>query len=83
MSESKNVETAKHHRISLPEALKLANIKVEFGIGDVEVTAFDEAGILFRGDYENEKPLRFRLLRDDGQIVIGDWPSINWLPYFW
>jgi len=83
MSESRNVETAKHHRISLPEVLKLANIKVGFGIGDVEVAAFDEAGILFQGDYENEKPLRFRLLEDEGQIVVGDWSSVDWLPYFW
>jgi len=83
MTESRNVETAKHHRISLPEALKLANIKVGFGIGDVEVAAFDEAGILFQGDYENQKPLRFRLLEDEGQIVVGDWSSADWLPYFW
>ncbi len=83
MSGSRNVETAKHHRVSLPEALKLANIKIGFGIGDVKVAAFDEAGILFRGDYENEKPLRFRLIEDEGQIVVGDWSSTNWLPYFW
>jgi len=83
MTESRNVETAKHHRISLPEVLKLANIKVGFGIGDVEVAAFDEAGILFQGDYENEKPLRFRLLEDEGQIVVGDWSSVGRLPYFW
>jgi len=83
MPESRNVETAKHHRISLPEVLKLANIKVGFGIGDLDVTAFDEVGILFQGDYENQKPLRFRLLEDEGQIVIGDWSSVDWLPYFW
>ena len=83
MSESRKVETAKHHRVSIPEVLKLANIKVGFGIGDVEIAAFDEAGILFQGDYENEKPLRFRLLEDEGQIVVGDWSSANWLPYFW
>jgi len=83
MSESRNVETAKHHRISLPEALKIANVKVGFGIGDVEVNAFDEVGTLFQGDYENEKPLRFRLLKDEAQIVVGDWSSIDWLPYFW
>jgi len=83
MSESRKVETAKHHRVSIPEVLKLANIKVGFGIGDVEIAAFDETGILFQGDYENEKPLRFRLLEDEGQIVVGDWSSANWLPYFW
>jgi len=83
MSESRNVETAKHHRISLPESLKLANIKIGSGIGDVESTAFDETGILFQGDYENEKPLRFRLLQDEGQILVGDWSSIDWLPRFW
>jgi hypothetical protein len=83
MTESRNVETAKHHRIILPEALKLANIKVGFGIGDVEVAAFDEAGILFQGDYENQKRLRFRLLEEEGQIVVGDWSSADWLPYFW
>ena len=83
MPESRNVETAKHHRISLPEALKVANIKVGFGFGDVEVAAFDEAGILFQGDYENQKPLRFRRIEDDGQIVVGDWSSVDWLPYFW
>jgi len=83
MSESRNVEIAKHHHISLPEALKLTNIKIGFGIGDVEVAAFDETGILFRGDYENEKPLRFRLLEDEGQIVVGDWSSTDWFPYFW
>jgi len=83
MSESRKVETAKHHRVSVPEVLKLANIKVGFGIGDVEIAAFDETGILFQGDYENEKPLRFRLLEDEGQIVVGDWSSANWLPYFW
>jgi len=83
MPEAGNVETAKHHRISLPEVLKLANLKVGFGIGDVEFAAFDEAGILFEGNYENEKPLRFRLLEDEGQIVVGDWSSTEWLPYFW
>jgi len=83
MSGSRNVETAKHHRVPLPETLKLANIKIGFGIGDVKVAAFDEAGILFRGDYENEKPLRFRLIEDEGQIIVGDWSSTNWLPYFW
>jgi len=83
MSESRNVETAKHHRISLPEGFKIANVKVGFGIGDVEVNAFDEVGTLFQGDYENEKPLRFRLLQDEGQIVVGDWSSIDWIPCFW
>lgn len=83
MAESRNVETAKYHRISLPESLRLANVKVGFGIGDVEASAFDETGILFQGDYENEKPLRFRLLQDEGQIIVGDWSSIDWLPRFW
>jgi hypothetical protein len=83
MSESRKVETAKHHRISIPEALKLANMKVGFGVGDLEVTGLDEAGILFQGEYENEKPLRFQLLQNEGQIIVGDWSSIDWLPYFW
>ena len=83
MSGSRNIETAKHHSISLPEALKLANLKVGFGIGDLKVDAFDEVGTLFQGDYENEKPLRFRLIEDEGQIVVGDWSSIDWFPYFW
>jgi len=83
MPESRNVETAKHHRISLPESLRLANVKIGFGIGDVEIAALDEVGALFQGDYENEKPLRFRLLEDEGQIIVGDWSSVDWLPFFW
>ena len=83
MSESRDVERARHHRISLPAKLKLANLKVGFGMGDVEVTKLDEARTLFEGNYENEKPLRFQLLQDEGQVVVGDWSSLDWVPYFW
>lgn len=83
MSKSRDVERARHHRLSLPKKLKRVNVKVGFGIGDVEVTGLDAARTLFEGNYENEKPLRFQLLQDEGRIVAGDWSSVNWIPYFW
>jgi len=77
------IETAKHHRISIPEELRLANVMIRFGVGDLDITTFDEAGVLLQGSYENEKPVRLRVLEDEGQIVIGEWSSANWFPYFW
>ncbi|MEM3061720.1 MAG: hypothetical protein QW265_04865 [Candidatus Bathyarchaeia archaeon] len=83
MLTSRNVEIAKHHHIPTPEALKFANIKVGFGIGDLDITALDEPKVLFKGDYENEKPLLFRLLEEEAQIIVGDWSLSDWFPYFW
>lgn len=83
MSEPKKVETSKHHRLSVPEALKLVNVKVGFGIGDLKLSGSEQAGTLFQGDYENPKPLLFHVLEEEGQIIVGEWSPENWFPYFW
>jgi hypothetical protein len=83
MSGLRDLEISRHHHILFKESLQTLNVKLGFGVGDLDVSEFEKPDTLFEGNYENKKPLRFRIFEDEVQIIIGDWSSMEWFPRFW
>lgn len=83
MSRNTSIEWSKHHRVPLPADLKSADIRIGSGVGDLVVAPSEDAGTLFRGEYESEKSLRSHLVGDHGEVAFGEWASLGWFPYFW
>ena len=83
VSRDASVEWSKHHLVPLPAALRLADVRIGSGVGDLEVTPSAEGGTLLEGEYESEKSLRTHIVGERGEVSVGEWASLDWFPYFW